>query len=86
VGHINSVNIPDCETLEKITQEFTSIIEKLWIKYLKYINITKHSKVWWNEKCNRDLSLYQISRSRSDWNKFKKSVKRAKIIFFDNKI
>ena len=79
VGHINSVNIPDYKMLEKITQENSHLL-------LKCVNMTKHSKVWWNEKCNRDLSSYQISRLRSDWNKFKKSVKRAKRIFFNDKI
>ena len=39
-------------------QEFASIAEKLWHKYSKHVNITKHSKVWWNEKCNKNLAKY----------------------------
>jgi len=46
VGYIDSTNISNCEILEEITQEFTFIIEKLWYKYSKNANITKHSKVW----------------------------------------
>ena len=63
-----------------------STTDKLWIKYSKYINITKYSKIWWNEECSRDLSAYNTSRSRSDWSKFKKMVKRTKRIFFNEKI
>jgi len=33
-----------------------------------------------------DLSTYCISRSRTDWAKYKKMVKSAKWIFFDNSI
>ena len=35
---------------------------------------------------NRDLAKYYISRRRTDWIKYKKSVKKTKRIFFDNKI
>ena len=63
-----------------------SIIEELWLKYSKCVSITKHPKAWWNEKCNRNLSAYQISRSRSGWSNFKKLVKKAKRVFFNNKI
>ena len=38
-------NITSYEMLESITQEFTAIIEDLWKKILKIVNITKWSKV-----------------------------------------
>jgi len=41
VEYINLVNIPDCKILEKITQEFISIMEELWIRYLKHVSYTK---------------------------------------------
>jgi len=44
VGHIDMTNISNHKVLEGITQEFTSITEKLWYKYSKNVNITKHSK------------------------------------------
>jgi len=46
VEYINLVNTPNCKILEKITQEFTSIMDECWIKHLKHVNITKHSKAW----------------------------------------
>jgi len=46
VGCIDSTNISNSKILEEITQEFTFIIKKLWYKYSKNANITKHSKVW----------------------------------------
>jgi len=45
VGHINTINIPDCEVLKRITQEFMFIIKELVLKYL-CVSITKHSKEW----------------------------------------
>ena len=79
-------DIQDCEMLERVMQEFAFIAEKLQHKYSKYVNITKHSKVWWNEECNKNLAKYYTSRRRTDWIKYKKSVKKTKKIFFDNKI
>ena len=38
-------NITSYEMLESITQEFTAIIEDLWKKFSKIVNITKWSKV-----------------------------------------
>jgi len=38
-------NITSYEMLESITQEFTAIIEDLWKKISKIVNITKWSKV-----------------------------------------
>jgi len=79
-------NIPDHKLLERIIQELISIIDEFWIKYSKYVNITKNSKTWWNEEYSRDLSVYHTSRSISDWSKFKRIVKRTKKIFFNEKI
>ena len=41
VGCINTTNIQDCKILEYIIQKFVLVIEELWIKHFKYINITK---------------------------------------------
>jgi len=46
-------NINSCKILESINQEFVVIVENLWNKFSKLVNITKQSKAWWNEKCNR---------------------------------
>ena len=58
VGNIDVTNISDSDLLEKIMQEFTFIVENLWAKYSKCVNITKCSKAWLNEECNRELSIY----------------------------
>ena len=55
---INTVNIHNKNVLNQIVQEFASTIERIWYKHSKIINITKHSKKWWNEQCQRDLEHY----------------------------
>ena len=62
-------NIYNHEMLEEVTQEFTSIAEKLWYE---------HSKVQWNKEYNKDLVAYQTSRKKTDWIKYRKVVKMAK--------
>jgi len=79
-------NITSYEILESITQEFIIIVENLWNEFSKLVNITKQSKAWWNEKCNRDLIMYWISRQRSNWVKYRKIIKLAKRVFFNSKI
>ena len=53
-------NIPD---LEEVVSDFADIVQCTWMKYLKLINITKHSKSWWNDNCNCDLTSYRSSKS-----------------------
>ena len=79
-------NIISCDMLEHITQELTTIAEDLWNKYSKSVNITKKSKIWQNKECNRDLATCQISRRRIDWINYKKSLRIAKRVVFDNRI
>lgn len=43
---IDMTNILNCKKLEEITWELASIIEELWYKCSKYVNITKYSKIW----------------------------------------
>jgi len=81
IEYINKTNI--CS--HNIPQKFTFIAEELWYKHSKYVNITKHSKAWWNKEYNRDWTIYQTSRRRIDWIKYRKTVKIAKQIFFDNR-
>lgn len=83
---METTNITSCEILRGIAQEFTTIVKDLWNKFSKLVNITKQSKAWWNEECNRDLAVYQIFRQRSDYIKYRKTVKLAKRVFFDRKI
>jgi len=46
ISCINTMNIHDHKMLERVIQEFASIIEELWYKYFKNINITKCFKTW----------------------------------------
>ena len=43
---LNTENISDKEILEQILQMFTNDMDRLWFKYSKVVNITKHSKTW----------------------------------------
>ena len=79
-------NIINCKQLEHVIQKLISTIKDLWNKFSKLINITKKSKTWWNKECNRDLAIYYTSKSRTDWMKYRKIVKIAKRLFFNNKI
>ena len=46
----------------------------------------KHSKSWWNDKCNKDLVNYRSSKSRKSWKTFWKMVRNMKRVFFNLKI
>ena len=55
-------------------------------KNSRNINITKCSKIWLNKECDKNLAKYQVSRGKTNWIKYKKSVRTAKRIFFNNRI
>jgi len=44
-GNIDMSNISNIELLEKAAHKCISIIDSLWNKYSKFVNITKHSKL-----------------------------------------
>lgn len=46
IENINMTNISNKDNLEYIVQEYSNILETIWFKYLKYINITRCSKKW----------------------------------------
>ena len=59
IKETNTDNIHNKDILKQIIQEIASTIERIWYRHSKIINITKHSKEWWNEHCHRDLKNYQ---------------------------
>ena len=67
---LNTSNLSDIPSLEKIVGDFTDIAAGSWEKYTKNVNITKHSKSWWDKNCSRALKKYR-------------NMKRS---FFDSKI
>ena len=50
--------IQNIEVLETIIQMLVININSTWLKYFKDINITKHSKGWWNKDCHKDINKY----------------------------
>ena len=44
IKEMNTENICNKNVLDQIIQEFASAMERLWYKYSKIVNITKHSK------------------------------------------
>jgi len=48
IKEMNTSYIHNESILEQIVQEFASNMERTWYKYSKIVNITKHSKEWWN--------------------------------------
>ena len=92
---LNTSNISDISQLEEIVTDFANIVESVWMKNSKIVNIMKHSKIvnimkhsksWWNNNCNSDLDKYRHSKSVEDWKTFRKIVKNTKRVFFDLKI
>jgi len=84
--NINMSDITDIDHLDSIVTDFASLVENIWAKYSKIINIMVHSKSWWNVNCSRDLDKYRTFKHLEDWKQFKKTVKNTKHTFFDLKI
>ena len=86
IRNIDTLDILNSESLEEVVQEYMIILDSLWYKFSKNINITKHFQVWWNKEYNTKLNVYHSSKLIVDWKDFKDFVKKTKRIFFDNKI
>ena len=74
------------ESLKNMVNLLVLRINQAWNMNARRVNITKHSKKWWNKDCNWSLNKYRESRSIEDWKLFKKMVKSTKRSFFDIKI
>ena len=55
--------LTNVESLENAVDSFATAIEKAWEKNSKIVNISKHSKSWWDMNCSRDLENYRSTRS-----------------------
>ena len=86
IKNIDTADLSDIYLLEGITNTLVSKIENTWRVNSKWVNITRHSKSWWNEKCSLALSNYRITRSLENWKIFKNKVKTTKWSFFNIKI
>jgi len=56
----------DIDKLEDIVNTFALYTECAWEKNSKLINITRHSKSWWNKEYNWSLRNYRASRNLKD--------------------
>jgi len=86
IKNIDITDLSDIHLLEDVTNTFVSKIKNTWRVNSKQVNITKHSKSWWNEECSLALSNYKTTRSLENWKIFKSKVKTTKQSFFNNKI
>ena len=86
IRNLDVSNLSDINRLENIVNSLALNIEYAWEKNFKLINISRHSKSWWNNECNQCLRIYRTSRSLEDWKIFRKTVKTTKWSFFYLKI
>ena len=78
IGNIDMSDISNIELLEKVIQEYTSLLDSFWNKYSKLVRITKHSKVWWTKEYSAKLNAYHTSKFMVDWKEFKEIIKKMK--------
>jgi len=84
--NFDTSNITSKKVPEHMVNKLNSIVGQAWNKNAKRSRITKHSKKWWSEECNKALTDYRSTRSLNNWKIFKKVVKDTKRAFFDLKI
>jgi len=49
---LNTSSFTNHESLEYTVNSLATRIEQPWLSNTKNVNITKHSKKWWNDNCN----------------------------------
>ena len=86
IKRLSTDPILNIDALETIVQTFTNNIDRIQHRHSKVVNITRYSKVWWDNNCHRDLDTYRQFRQLEDQKRFKGMVKKMKQNFFDGKI
>ena len=86
IKSLNMNNIYNKDNFKHIIQTFTGCIERILFKHSKIVNITKHSKAWWDKNYCRSLEKYRQFKRLEDWKVFKSIVKKTKHKFFNLKI
>ncbi|CAA7270641.1 unnamed protein product [Cyclocybe aegerita] len=74
------------EGVEALADAIATAFSDAWLVHSTESKPTKRSKSWWTDECSDTFSVYQLSRSLADYNKFKKACKVAKRDFFDERI
>ena len=72
--------------LDSIVLAVAQAFQGAWDSFSKEIQITDRSSPWWNEECTAAFDQYRASRDKDDWRSFRRVVKTAKRIFFDERI
>jgi len=67
IKNIETNDIPDINCFNSIILEFVSLLENIWAKNSKIVNITKHSKSWWDINYSRNLENYRVTKHIEDW-------------------
>jgi len=50
--NLDTSDLSDSDRLENVVNTHAVAIKHVWRKNVKQTNITRHSKIWWNEDCN----------------------------------
>ncbi|KAF5347025.1 hypothetical protein D9756_011012 [Leucocoprinus leucothites] len=79
-------NIISISCLDNISHSISSILSDSWNSNSKTVWITNRSKEWWTPHCSETLIAYRKSKSRKDWQAFRKATRVAKRSFFDERI
>ncbi|CAA7263213.1 unnamed protein product [Cyclocybe aegerita] len=74
------------EGVEALADAIATAFSDAWLVHSSESKPAKRSKSWWTDECSDTFSVYQLSRSLADYNKFKKVCKDAKRDFFDERI
>jgi len=59
IRNLDMSNLFDINRLENVVNSLASNIEHAWEKNSKLVNISRHSKSWWNNECNWCLRNYR---------------------------
>jgi len=84
--NFDTSNVTNKEDLKFMVNKLNSLVDQAWNRNAKHSRITKHSKKWWSEECNKALTNYRTLRSLDNWKVFKKVIKNTKKAFFNLKI
>ena len=74
INIVNTSDLLNSDLLEISVLNLTYSMERIWEKYSKVVNITKHSKSWWDDNCKCNLDIYRSTKHIEDWKQFKRTV------------